>query len=236
LGSAPDAESGVLAATLSGRIFNLQVIPGPPGQQGPINTFILPVVPDAPEDNEDLPVGQGRLVQALGNEWFLERIVGKLFLSLRLGQSTLDTRHALVGAGFFVARASDEDFGGGIDLPIGAEDFQRRNSNYSPIHEDVIREPWLWRRTWILGGQFNAQEGYNQFPSTNAFYGSVMDGPHIDAKSVRRIGNDERLFFAISTANFKSNSAGLDTNNTVDGYLDLRVLGSLRRARGKSTF
>jgi hypothetical protein len=225
------SESDILA----GRRFSIDVLPHNNGLPL-INTFILPVVPDAPEDNSDLATGQGRLVQGLGNEWFLERIVGKLFLALGLGIPNEAPNAALVAAGFFVARANDEDSGGGIDFPIGSVTLPERNSNYSPLHADVIREPWLWRRAWMLGGTGSTaqSQALSLFPNTTAQYGSIADGGHIDAKSVRRIGADERLWFAISTV--APNNSESPFNGQVQGYLDLRVLGALRKAKGKSTF
>lgn len=218
---------------LSGRSFSVQVLPNNTGPV--INTFILPVVPDAPLNEQDAAVGEGRLVQAIGNEWFLERIVGKLFLAQGLGVATAAAA-TLVGAGFFVARANDVNSGGGIGTPVGSASVAERNENYSPIHDNVIREPWLWRRTWILGGQAGSAtfQGFTFAPLFNGFYGSVSDGPHIDAKSVRRIGNDERLWLAVSTASLILSEAQSD--NLVTGYLDIRVLGALRKAKGKSTF
>lgn len=220
---------------LSGRSFEISVLPNL-GNQPLLNTFVIPVVPDAPEDNSDLSQGQGRLVQGLGNEYIIERIVGKIFLAAGLGAATAPAA-TLVGAGMFVGRANDEQSGGGVDTPVGSASVAELNQNYSPLHEDVIREPWLWRRTWVLGGNATSvtNGGFSFAPLTNAFYGSVQDGPHIDAKSVRRIGNDERLWFAVSTVSI-INQGALGTQTTVTGYLDLRVLGALRKARGKSAF
>lgn len=77
------------------------------------------------------------------------------------------------------------------------------------------------------------------FPPTTAHYGSIMDGPHIDAKSVRRVGNDERLWFAVSAVNFPlvtQSEIVVNQDVQIRGYLDFRVLGRLTRAHNRSNF
>lgn len=230
LGSVP--AEGVAASILNGRLIAMQVFPpGPDAGPGQVNTFIVPVIPDAPLDNTN-SIGPGDLVRHVGQEWFLERLVGKLFVAFRIGAE--EPTNCLVGAGFFVARANDSNSGGGVDTPIGSASFQERNDNYSPINEDAIREPWIWRRTWLLGGTVVQTDPFSSSFSVNTFAGSVLDGPHIDAKSVRRIGNDDRLFFAISTVTL-GGSSELGPG-FLQAYLDLRVLGQLRKARNTGKF
>lgn len=229
LGSVTGAEQD----HLSGRSFEIAVAANVAATPI-ITTLILAVTSDAPIDNTD--VGNTNAL-IMGQEWFLERIVGKLFLGNALqdsGSPPTAVNSVLIGAGFFVARANDADSGGGVNTPIGSATVAERNPNYSPLHLDAIREPWLWRRTWVLGGDLSLGAGLSGNPLTNSSYGSVLDGPHIDAKSVRRIGQDERLWFAVSTASLTTNET--QTSGVVQGYLDYRILGALRRARGKSAF
>jgi hypothetical protein len=217
---------------LSGRSFAINVLQN--NEDGPaINTLILPLTADDPVDPTDASTLSGGNVLTLQNsEWFCERLVGKLFIGV--SNEVTAAPAVLVGAGFFVARANDGESGGGVNTPIGSASLGERNSNYSPLHGDAIREPWMWRRTWVLGGPFVPAEGLSGNPSTNTFYGSVADGPHIDVKSVRRIRGDERLWFAISTASIVAGSTQLSAS--LRGYLDLRILGALRKPQNRGAF
>jgi len=238
---------------LAGRQFTIPTI-----VDGSINTAVTPITVDTPVDESSLGAGgSGDLVRVIGNEYILERIVGKLFAALQPRRNAANDPSlpdsVLFAAGFFVARANDQDSGGGSSTPIGSASIAERTANYSPLVIDTIREPWIWRRTWALGNtaftdiqhasqivSFNTVNSGNpgaNYPPTTAHYGSVMDGPHIDAKSNRKISNDDRLWFAISVCHWPR-SVGTSVNNSLDveGYLDYRLLGRLVKARGKSSF
>lgn len=229
---------------------------------GVTDTTISPLVPDVPMEGDAINVNApGQLVQALGQEYYVERIVGKCFLAHSAPLDDLPTtafnKTALIGCGIFVARANDEDVGGGPNTPIGSATPAERNENYGVLGEDTIREPWLWRRTWILNTGRTANNGapgpfLPQFETINGqivytgggvpnnlVHGSALDGPHFDAKSVRRVGNDERLWFAISVRSLDAilNVPGGSNNvSTVSLVLDYRVLGRLTRPHNRSTF
>lgn len=238
---------------IAGRIFSL-VVP----LDATTTVAIAPLVPDVPLEGDDInTAAPGQLVQALGQEYILERLVGKFhcgMLGVRADINNPTTwASCIVGLGFFVARAEDSS-SGGPDTPIGSATPAERVENYNPLGEDTIREPWIWRRTWVLGnpaqdprGAYTFATGIvsNQtlavFPPTTGDYGSVMDGPHIDAKSNRRVGNDERLWVAVSTVGFQRTNGdtypiSVGSNGQIDGYLDYRVLGRLVRAHNRSAF
>lgn len=209
-----------------------------PGGQGPINTLIFPVIPDAPAEGDTAATldPAGVLALAVGTEWFCERIVGSLYVGLQLPDTGVTfPPSALVAAGFFVARCNDDDSGGGQATPIGSASAAERNANYSPLHIDAVREPWMWRKSWLLGGAVRVQDGFSEFPTTNAFYGSIADGPKVDCKSVRRIGQDDRLFFAISTVCLRGPQEGVQPGR-IDICLDVRVLGNTRKAKNDGKF
>jgi len=239
------------------QFFNFDVAP-----DGTSFVGIAPIIPDVPLEGDDIDVAApGQLVQAIGQEYVVERIVGKLFIGINTPAddppTTIFPRTFLVGAGFFVARAADANAGSGPNQPIGAASLAERQENYSPLSEESIREPWMWRRTWLLNsGRPNANTatasgafqpvltafgGFPGAPKTNIEYGSALDGPHFDVKSVRRVGNDERLWFVVAGRTVDVLVGVPPTPNTVApaavaGCLDFRVLGQLRRAHNKSTF
>lgn len=239
----------------SGRPFILPVNP-----DGDFNTLIVPLVPDTPVQGQSLDATEpGNLVRHLGQEYIIERIVGKLFAALEArrnaGNDPSVPVSALFGAGIFVARVSDvvTSTGAADQQPIGADDQSDRHQNYGPLALDTIREPWMWRRVWALGNRAfndiaaasqvvlfngaNATDPRQGFPYSTAHYGSVMDGPHIDCKSNRRVRNDERLFLSVESSIFPGNAA-TPVNNAISiaGYIDYRVLGHLVKAKNVSTF
>jgi len=206
-------------------------------------TYIQPVTTDAPSFQGDSVNDQTVMGDVIGNEYFLDRIVGKIHLQTLAGDSLAPV---LVGAGFFVAQADDVT----KSIPIGSATALEERSNYCPIEADTVREPWIWRRTWILGAQGNTfYEGLAVgdpigtdtafgWPNSNSQYGSVLDGPHIDAKTKRRVGQEDRLWFAVATSYIPGfvNPGLMEELQTVIGYVDLRLHGALRRSRPSGRF
>lgn len=181
----------------------------------------------------------------IGNEYFLDRVVGKMFISHSPSSSAEGPiGPILVGAGMFVARADDVVPG----RPVGATNAQERNDNYSPLEWDTIREPWLWRRVWLLGGAFPGAQpnllggasNWDKWPAANWLYGSMADGPHFDQKTKRRVGQDDRLWFAFTTAyppTYLDDLVGpVVAQGATRVYLDYRLHGSLRKARPTGRF
>jgi len=158
----------------------------------------------------------------------LRRIVGKLFVGVT--QSAIEAPaneplNCIFGAGFMVLKVNPAD---------GAPLLSANPNSYSPLGLSNVRDPWIWRRTWILANQLGAAQqasilGYSQAPTFNGDYGSVADGPHIDQKTARRVSAEERLFFIASACNF-GDAAG--AAGTVQWLLDYRLLASPLRVMG----
>lgn len=198
----------------------------------------------------------------MGNEYLLKRIVGKVYVSIDSRVVNVAAPSAaLVACAFFVARAGDDSEASG-SLPIGvsassAESGQRL-IDYNPLNSATAREPWIWRRTWILSpwgaGLLNSSNspqnpsgenlldnlvdvGGGYFPPTNVHYGDMQSGPHIDAKTARRIRQDERLFFVAAARAWKLHQAITDgAPLPIVGHLDIRLLGAARKARNRGAF
>lgn len=208
---------------------------------------IIPIIRDTPIEQSGFV-----LDDIVGNEYAIRRIVGKCFVAIRgaldVSAGTIGAVHGTfqVTAGFFIARAEDASIT--VDAPIGG--IQPRD--YGPEALNTIREPWIWRRQWVLSdpvlkygapaamGAFLAANATGvadalSWPPSNAGYGSIQDGPHFDAKTRRRVRQDERLFFAVQ-------ARGLPVNTVVTQasearvWLDYRVFGALRKARQIGTF
>lgn len=238
------------AFTFAGRRFTVAA-----GTTGQTTTIISPLTYDAPVDPGDTSADvPGSLVGIIGQEYFLRRIVGKIHLELQPGRQVNDDPSShnavLVGAGFFIARANDQESGGGQNTPIGSASAQELQDNYCVLAAETIREPWIWRRTWVLGNDANLARFHgiaeangavqylkgSTFPSNNAMYGSVYDGPHIDAKTARRVKLDERLWFAVSVCHWPPANILVDVGREVEGTLDYRLLGQLRKASNRGVF
>lgn len=243
---------------VAGREFRAMAVGPHTGTGGvlPINTAVTPFISDNPSQIEEFdPNARGALAGAMGQDAFVKRIVGKAFIGLEqrqnVGGDQSNPIAALVSLGIFIARAEDADVDPTMFLPIGAQTAQQLRDNYSAAVAENLREPWVWRREWILGNQAQKTEevgavGANQalqfnqvglatFPRNTAEYGSVLDGPHVDAQTARRITSDERLYLSLSVAPWPPQIPAQQAIS-IDGYISLRVLGQLRKAKNRSAF
>lgn len=206
---------------------------------------VVPLVPDYTE-MPDPANGTSMTLRDYteGQDWFLRRIVGKLVVACATKNNTSVQTGVWpaveVTAGFFVARSQDQSEGQ-IDLAT---------NEYDPQDLRNIRQPWIWRRTWILGA---AEVGVpttdptqpqlsTLWPNSNEEFGSLGDGPNVDAKTLRRIRREERLWLALSVLGAgvidasTSVTFGDQAQPIVQIYADLRCLGAMRRSKNASRF
>lgn len=207
-----------------------------PGSGALSDVVIFPIVPDTPKDTPT--AGTENLDDFIGNEYLLKRIVGRVWFAAGFNDSTAPNviLDIAVGIGFFVARA-DRTAAAGAS-PIGTATAVERKENYGPLTLQNTREPWIWRRVWLVSNSTIVAATNAIVPGNyprNNLDGSVAEGSHIDAKTARRVGDDDRLFCAIQTvATLVSGNPG--DLQLQDFTMDVRVLGALRKARGKSAF
>lgn len=197
---------------------------------------VKPLTYDVPADNE---TAYGNLTTPLndfiGDEYFLKRIVGKLYVQNLFTNGTVpgsDAPPQLITAGFFVARCDESD----SNQPVA---FSSEPDLYNPALTDTVREPWIWRRTWLLGngGQGTAGGGAFALPAANNQEASSFEGTHVDAKTARRIRQQERLFLAVASQNYPLVTATpTGALNVILTGFDLRILGSLRKSRNRGSF
>lgn len=219
-----------------------------PGGGGSSNVFITDLTFDHFVDEgatAEGPAGRS-LADFQGSEYLLQRIVGKLFVGLDQINSGGATAGVLVTSAFFVAR-EDEHTPSAFPNPIGAATLLDLVNNYGPDNTGHITEPWIWRRQWILGNALTpGGPGSNQaapkvFPPTNAGYGSVMDGPHVDAKTKRHVHREDRLWFITAVRSLSLNWADpfnpdVAVEAHVKLHLDYRLFGTLLKAKNTGTF
>lgn len=183
------------------------------------------------------PIGVSTLT-----DYLIKRIVGKVFVHRNISDSGSSAKAALVSVGLFIARSDDSNVAAGAEnFPVGVSSaginalFSR--TNYGPLAQENARQPWIWRREWILG--CTATQGQTAIaafcPVDNTGYGSVADGPHIDAKTARRVGHDERLFAVMETRNYPLSSTASEPG-IIRGTIGVRVLGKMLKSHNRSAF
>jgi len=206
------------------------VSPGSSPQGTDVNLTAVALVPDYTIETgaSDLSISLNDYVQ--GQDWALARIVGQCHVcTASSGAEGAIPPNLLVTAGFCVARSQDQ-----TQNLIDTADFRE----FDPQNVDNIRQPWIWRRTWMLGTSGN-NLSTGAFPSYNTF-ASNMSGSFIDAKSRRRIRKEERLWFCMSAIGIDNSrltwTLPQDQQPLVTAVLDIRILGAMRRSRNKSSF
>jgi len=198
-------------------------------------TGVLPLTFDYPQEPASADRTVETLSELIGSEYLFKRLVGKAFIGHNTVPGLNERPAVLVGLGFFVARAADDASLFGATLPIGAND--NIDEDYGPLHPNTIREPWMWRRTWLLGGNpEGANPQFATLPAGTWGYGSVMDGPHVDIKVKRRVRQDERLWVALQARRWPLTTVPDNSPSQVQMCLDYRIFGELRKARNTSSF
>ena len=216
LGSTPS--SGATVGTQSGI---KEAFLSTPGGVGSGHTILLPVVQDNQQDTNLLVTGS--LADYEQSSYRIRRIVGKIFCGLHQIAQEGQSAEVIVTAGLIVLRVHTV---AGVVVPINAV-----TEEYSTQMLQNWADPWIWRRSWILGNipQEQALGGFPFYPETNTTAGSALDGPHVDAKTARIVGPEERLFLVVSGI---STGGDPQVNSQTDIRWDLRVLASMRSNQG----
>lgn len=198
------------------------------GIAGDFATAEIPVVIDA-EGQDPLGATATSLADIYDSGYRLRRIVGKIFALAQ--QRAEDTPPAVIVTAALIVRKVNPVSGQSLaSLTLDAELM-------SPGQIRNINDPWIWRRSWILTNVLATGAALSRFGSIptqsnyGARYGSVADGPHIDQKTARSVGPEERLFLNVSSTVL---DAGGDPQLTLPVTIltDLRVLGSLKTSVG----
>lgn len=178
-----------------------------------------------------------------GNDYILKSIVGSCtvfteepFDSAFNWSPTASWAYVKAAAGFFVAKASDDD----PQIPdLSALEID-------PMQGQNIQDPWIWRRTWILANPFNISTfgATGQFEvfddmANNRKYGDLT-GPSIHTKSRRRIRREERLWFVMTWIGWdgdRDHVTGTETQQPGLKFdLDIRIFGKMVKGKNTSAF
>lgn len=231
----------------SDTVYNLDVfnIGGPTGTTTVVE---LPLVLDAQTAIEDTGA---TLADIESSGYRLRRIVGKVWI--QCGQTEplgtgvtpftpIETPLSVIVTAGIMVRHARTDTGASTAVGTG--------TSVHEINPGLIintGDPWVWRRSWIVGnnwalGNVAALEAktlpvltpINPVPPNNysELAGGIADGPHIDQKTARIVGPEERLFLDVSATVLGESPAQPGVNCTIAVITDLRVLGSLRMNAG----
>lgn len=164
----------------------------------PPQTISIPLVLDNPAETSDTGAPLD-VIQKLGlnsqADWGyrLRRIVADYFC----GAAPTNLQGTNLGGvavhmGIIVRRVQPID--GTPAVPVEDQDVNTLQNN---------RDPWIWRRSFALSegtpraGDNLTSQAIETFPQSNIGYGSPKYS-HIDQKTIRRIGPEERLFMTIT--------------------------------------
>lgn len=190
-------------------------------------TAAIAVVADNPT-NPALTGGVNTLSDLESSGYRLRRIVGKIVVGAAQVPEDALWKHVQVTCGFIILRV------GADGLPLT---FTNTPDAYSAASIENTADPWIWRRSYWLGNNAAiaaagpAGQQFSFWPENNLTAGSALDGPHIDQKTARVVGPEERLYLVVT-------GVGLDSIqqqtlvNSVSIKGEVRVLASMRTSSG----
>lgn len=182
-----------------------------------------------------------------GQDYLLKSLVGNITLLVDnppTGSAAFDRdvnwQHVQVAAGFFVARAQDDD----QTLPDLSLD------ELDPLAQKNIQNSWIWRRNWILDNPFNARlygNGTSESNPFTLFSYLVTDNRqmgddtahHFHTKTRRRVKREERLWFVIASMGWDGQKPSLTPGGAqpfIKYNLDVRLFGKMMKGRTSATF
>lgn len=190
--------------------------------EGDLAAGEFPIVADG-NNSDDLDPAL-TLADITQSGYRLRRIVGKIFYIVFGAAGASEV--VGIDAGFIVRRV-DPQTGTSLALTSGL------TREVAPAHLDNVRDPWIWRRSWFSGNADNPLFAGQPLPFTNVQAGgSAFDGPHIDQKTARIVGPEERLFLSVSCTNLLSAGAPTGAATNIQFFWQTRVLASMRSNTG----
>jgi len=208
------------------------VITGAPAGSGAQSSVIeVPIVQDGTQSDPLSPTSSLADIESSG--YRLRRIVGKLYAFMAQTAGASEDLWG-VSAGFIIRRA-DPATGGSIAVAASAA------TGFDAVDPSNIRnsmDPWIWRRDWLLSNYFT---GVAATPLTGNVFEDVMhsggganygrgypggnlEGPHVDQKTARIVGPEERLYLDVTATPIIT--SGTDTSLVL--IYNFRVLASMR--------
>lgn len=223
-GTNANSLAGFLTSTL--QVFDHNVTADPAHTGASVSTA-FPVVQDG-NGTDILGTDNLTLADIESSGYRLRRVVGKVYCSV-LQQVGDRPSSVLCTAGLIILRVDEQ-----TALPLQGQTSQQ----YNPENIRNGMDPWIWRRTWLLGNSQATNAPGDAFAvstlgGSNRALGGNSDGPHLDQKTARIVSSEERLFFVASTTVVGAATLDQQGNDTqVQWAFDLRVLASMRTNQG----
>lgn len=204
---------------------------------GDTGSVEFPVVTDGIQSDPLQPTSSLADIEDSG--YRLRRIVGKIycFHSVDINAPAF----TFVTAGLIIRRVDPTTGGSLASVASAVQPFPLIAPGFTTNQMD----PWIWRRTWLLGNRppglaadQNAVDPVTQrlvldaAPCRNfadAYPGGIAEGPHVDQKTARVVGPEERLFLDVSATVF---TQATNTTLGIGVAFELRVLASMRTSVG----
>lgn len=185
---------------------------------GAVTTFEIPVIQDGALSGPLEPTSTLSDIENSG--YRLRRIVGKVFVFIaQVGVNSASLFGVTAG---FIIRRTDPGTGGSLAAAIGPEEI-------NPADIENSMDPWIWRRSWILGNNSGSTNNAQTQNFGNGFQ-TALDGPHVDQKTARVVGPEERLVLDISATTLIPGP--IEEGPSLIVVTDLRVLASMRVSVG----
>lgn len=190
----------------------------------------FPVVTDGIQSDPLQPTSSLSDIENSG--YRLRRIVGKIYVFHSVALTA--PRFTFVTAGLIIRRVDPVTGGSLAAVASAVQPFPLIHPGFTTNQGD----PWIWRRTWLLGNRppgfnFDDPDNADAAPARNfadAYPGGIAEGPHVDQKTARVVGPEERLFLDVGATVFTGSSAA--TSLTLGVAFELRALASMRIASG----
>lgn len=198
------------------------------GGVGDVSIAEVPLVIDGADNQVSLADSIADLYSA---SYRLRRIVGKIYIGTRTDEpEATGPRIIGVTAGIIVRRTD----------PVTGQSVIGQTGNVNNISPDRIvnsNDPWVFRRNWLMMNPRAPLGVTNVFGGTlqtNNYVNmaSSLDGPHVDQKTARIVGPEERLFLTVSATVLVLDGASVQDETTLDVFFDFRVLASLKSGSG----
>lgn len=228
--------------------FFVPDVPVGPGSTGRV--FSAALLVDAPDPGltgtaatiTDYQLEQLSKAQSFG--YRLERLVGTFHASCAWDTQVIATPPGggklpslvLMTAGLMIRRIDEEQ----PEVPVVG--FQGTD----PQSIENIRDPWMWRRSWVFSPSIRGLPGAGLTSASdaalmfNSAFGSANDGmtglyntSTVDVKTKRRVTQEERLFLDVGVRALGIASGSTDTFLTnVCGVFDYRAFGRMLTTQG----
>lgn len=227
-----NSQSAATDLTSSWSIASVPIAAADGGSGDPASLIEVPIVQDGIQSD---PLGANSSLADIENSGYrLRRIVGKLYVFIAQTQDAFAEDLWGVTAGFMV-RKVDPATGGSLATAASA------TTNFDLIDPSNIRnngDPWIWQRSWMLSNYFTGLPLTPARDDTLAFMfhsgaganygrhypGGNAEGPHVDQKTARIVGPEERLFLNVAAQPIITD--GIDTSLVI--IYNFRVLASMR--------